>query len=103
MQPLEAKIILRCQRKRYIKQIWSSLVAFESKRYSYPQIAQKCEELYLLGYLVRQKIGKMVFYTATEQGMQKAIEAMNELGEEKQREMQRVKIIMNNRRITEFV
>jgi hypothetical protein len=99
---LEAKIIFRCQQAKCIKDIWRSLLTFD-ENHSYPQIAHKCEELFIRGHLLRRRIGKKVYYRATEQAIKQVVELMNELGEERQKETEALKMMMINKRITEYV
>lgn len=105
MRTTEAKIILRCQKPRYIKQIWRSLVAFDEGDVSYQEIAHSCEKLFIKSYLLRNKRGKTVYYRATKQAIQEAVAVMNKIGEDRQKSVEKMRIMNmnNNRQLTEFV
>jgi len=103
MKDLEAKIILRCQRPRYVKQIWQGLVAWDKSDVSYPRIAHKCEEMYLRGYMVRWGRGNKIYYRSTKQAIQEAIAWLNKRGEVWQKEAKALKMMMTNKRITNFI
>jgi len=106
LNALEAKIILRCQKKRFVKEIWQILVSFDKRRYNYQYIAQKCQELYYSGFLLKSVMkikGNRVYYCATDEAIQQAVEVLNTVGEERQREKTIIIITTKNRRLTEFV
>jgi len=106
MNIFEAKLILRCQSTKYVRQIWKSIIVWRENRqkhYSYSQIASKCEELYLRGYMIRRRVGKKVFYRSTAKAIIEAVKLLNATGEKRQREAETLRMMMNNKRITNYV
>ncbi|MCW1296974.1 MAG: hypothetical protein OH319_04810 [Candidatus Parvarchaeota archaeon] len=87
MNELEAKIILRCRPGKKLEEIWKSFYNKEGYRYDY--IAKVCSQLEKIGYLSKRKFRSpvshkvVVYYVATDFGLNKALEFVNSRIDEK--------------------
>ena len=80
MNRTEATVIMRCKKARKIDQL-SKIVDFDYK-YSYWHIARICKELTKSGFLIKRKLGVVVYYIATDDGVCLATEFIKNIPED---------------------
>jgi hypothetical protein len=87
MNELEAKIILRCRPAKKLDELWKSFYFKEGYRYDY--IAKVCSQLEKIGFLSKRKFRSpvskkiVVYYVATDNGLNEALQFVNSRIDEK--------------------
>lgn len=98
---MEAKMMMICQSPRTTTQVWRIMEKYGQKT-TYNYINQKLSMLYRLGYLVKRRMGKMVYYRTSPSGVT-VMRAYLESRQNEKEEDEKASSMMDVRTLSDFV
>lgn len=100
MNDFEAQLILVCNKKARTTSQVQRLIGCSEYNYINKKLYLMCQQ----GLMIRKRYGQIVYYRSTDSAIMKALEHMNSrYDEELERKEKAGKMMMNIKRITEYI